>query len=179
MGELLLVSGPNDSGKSRWTEALLARDAGPRWYLATMDPRTPENDSRIEKHRRQRAGLGFRTVELPCGLDALSPPPEAAVLLEDVSNLLANLMFQRGGDGDAALGEILSLLRRVRLLAAVTISGLRPEGYSGETADYIRELNRLNLALYAHSAAAVTMERGAPRVEKGDPEALLRREGRP
>ncbi|MBR1659046.1 MAG: bifunctional adenosylcobinamide kinase/adenosylcobinamide-phosphate guanylyltransferase [Oscillospiraceae bacterium] len=168
MGELILISGPNDSGKSRFAEALLARRALPRFYLATMRPVTAENYARIEKHRRQREGLGFTTLETPDRVGDAAITPGCAVLLEDVSNLLANAMFGGGGDGETVLADIAVLRSRCALMAAVTITGLDPADYEGETALYAAALGRLNAALLAEADAAAALENGAPRWLKGE-----------
>ena len=97
MGKLILISGANGSGKSRYAELLLSRTTGERYYIATMQPQTPENHQRIAKHRLQRQGLAFHTLELPCGLQNARLPQAAVVLLEDVSNLLGNLLFEHNG----------------------------------------------------------------------------------
>lgn len=171
MGKLILVSGPNGSGKSRFAEALVSRTAGPRYYIATMEPQTEENRRRIERHRAQRAGLGFTTLELPWGVGDAAVGRSGVVLLEDVSNLLGNLMFRRGGDGEAAYGEICALSRRCALLVAVTISGLNVGDYAEETADYINGLNALNERLFQCAQAAAELENGVPRWRKGGPDA--------
>ena len=167
MGKLILIAGPNDSGKSRFAEALIARGQAARVYIATMVPATEENFARIEKHRVQRAGLGFRTLELPGSLQSAEVPPGADVLLEDVSNLLANALFQPDGNRDGVEAEILGLAARCGRLFAVTISGLDPAAYTGETAAYIRELNRLNESLRRAASAAFELRGGVPRLVKG------------
>ena len=108
MGKLILISGANGSGKSRYAELLLSRTTGERYYIATMQPQTPENHQRIAKHRLQRQGLAFHTLELPCGLQNARLPQAAVVLLEDVSNLLGNLLFEHNGTPQQALEESLT-----------------------------------------------------------------------
>ena len=172
MGRLILISGPNDSGKSRFAEGLFAGWPGERFYIATMRPVTEDNRARIEKHRRQRAGLGFVTLEKPRHVGDAPAGPGSAVLLEDVSNLLGNAMFEAGEDEDAVLADILALRERCARLAAVTISGLDPADCEGETAAYVRALNRLNALLFEASDAAAVMEKGAARWRKGGADAL-------
>ena len=48
MGKLIVVSGPNESGKSAFAESLMSRIPGQRYYIATMVPQTEENYRRIE-----------------------------------------------------------------------------------------------------------------------------------
>ncbi len=170
MGKLILISGSNGSGKSAFAERLVGSIAAPRCYIATMVPHTEENRRRIEKHRRQRAGLGFTTLELPGHLSDAVVPEDGVVLLEDVSNLMANAMFDEGRDAKSVMEEILALSRRCRLLVAVTISGLAGEEYEGETKDYIAALRQVNDALFAVSCAAARMQHGEVIWEKGGAE---------
>ncbi len=119
---LVLVTGGSGSGKSAFAEhaALNLRErrhpGGDLVYLATMDAGdgSAETLERVRRHRESRAGMGFRTVEKPCGacafLDSVSEGEEfrdAVILLEDIPNLLAAELFGRGsgeepaGDGRA------------------------------------------------------------------------------
>ncbi len=61
---LILVTGGAASGKSAYAEALFKRLSGsaPRFYVATMRPFGAEAAARIERHRKQRAALGARTL---------------------------------------------------------------------------------------------------------------------
>ena len=58
-----LVIGGSASGKSRYAEALLQAQPGPRLYLATMRPFDAECEARIARHREERADKGFATIE--------------------------------------------------------------------------------------------------------------------
>ena len=160
--ELELILGPNGSGKSLFAESEAVASGGSPVYLATMVPQTEDNFRRIEKHRRQRADKGFRTVERGWDLAAVAITAAETVLLEDASNLLANGIFAHGAAGDEALRQILALARRCKKLVVVSIEGLPEADYDGETAAYIRALNDLNDALAAQSAAVFRMERGVP-----------------
>ena len=168
MGNLVLISGPNGSGKSRFAEELVSRTTGERFYIATMRSQNEENDRRIEKHRRQRAGMGFHTLELPWQICEVALPGDAVVLLEDVSNLLGNIIFEKGGTGEDAFAQIQTLKDRCALLVAVTISGLSGDGYDEETAAYVNALNELNGRLVELSQVAVGMHDGQAICEKGD-----------
>lgn len=172
MGKIILISGPNGSGKSRFAEQLVAETHGARCYIATMVPRTRENDRRIEAHRRQREGLNFVTLEVPWQVGKAPIPADSVVLLEDATNLLGNTVFEHGGSADEAYQDILTLSRRCRLLLVVTISGLDPDAYEGETADYIRSIHALNEALLERADAAAELTDGVPHWKKGDAHAL-------
>ncbi len=167
MGKLVLIAGPNSSGKSRYAEALVSRSCAGRYYIATMMEQNAENHDRIEKHRAQRAHLAFETLELPHRVGDAPVTPESVVLLEDVSNLLANVVFERGGCGRDVLADIQQLRQRCGVLLAVTISGLCAGEYEGETAAYIRDMAWLNARLSDEADGVVKMRDGAAVWEKG------------
>ncbi len=167
MGKLILIAGPNSSGKSRYAESLVAQSRAERYYIATMIEQNAENHARIEKHRAQRANLAFETLELPHRVGDAPVTPESVVLLEDVSNLLANVMFERGGCGRDVLADIRQLRQRCGVLLAVTISGLCAGEYEGETAAYIKDMAWLNAQLSAEADGVVEMQDGVAVWEKG------------
>ena len=123
---MILISGGNGSGKSAYAEKLASTMSVPRYYIATMVSQSEENERRIEKHRRQRSGLGFVTIEEPCRVSRAVIEPASLVLLEDASNLLGNMIFAEHGTKEDALQEILELQKKCRQLLVVTISGLPP-----------------------------------------------------
>lgn len=167
MGNLIVISGPNGSGKSLYAEKVTAVAGENRIYIATMIPQTEENQTRIQKHIRQRAGWGFRTLELPYCVGHADAAADSVVLLEDVSNLLANAIFEKGGDAEAVFADICRLQSRTKTLVAVTIDDLNPDGFEGETAAYIHQLNRLNERLKDRADTAVSMKDGVPFARKG------------
>ena len=97
-----LLLGGSKSGKSNAAQRLaVALAAGnPRYYWATMEPVDEEDLARVQRHLEDRAGLGFQTVErgtdLPGALALLDP--RGTVLLDSVTALLANEMFQKEMD---------------------------------------------------------------------------------
>lgn len=167
---LVLITGENGSGKSQFAERLIAETAfAHRYYIATLRPCTPEGWQKVSAHQKQREGLGFVTMETPCGLNSLAILPDSAILLEDVSNLLSNRMFERQ-DADPISQceeEIKALAGRCGLLVAVTIGGLSEEGYEGATKRYIADLNLLNERLLALADTAVQLHRHRPVLLKG------------
>ena len=127
---LILVTGGNGSGKSRFAEDVAAGFGGKKYYAATMIPYGPEGEARKQKHIAQRTGLGFITIECPFSLGEVPADENDLVLLEDVSNLLANSMFdvKHHVPPAAVETEITALERRCKLLIAVTIGGLTGDG---------------------------------------------------
>ncbi len=88
------------------------------YYIATMIPRDAEDDARILRHRQEREGWGFETLE--CGADILScldrADPSGSFLLDSVTALLSNEMFTETGmnpDAPAKIaGELAAFVRR-------------------------------------------------------------------
>ncbi len=92
------------------------------------------------------------------------------VLLEDVSNLVANLMFQKKADkaANAALDRLLSLRDACGNLIAVSIGGLEAgDGGDADTKGYIDALQQVNDVLYARADAVVELTSGTPVIRKG------------
>ena len=142
--EIQLILGPNSSGKSIYAENLAVQNKNPLIYIATMVPHTDENFTRIEKHKLQRAGKGFQTIEEPWNIDSLSVPSDSVILLEDASNLLANGIFNHQQNGSICFEKIKTLANRCHKLIIVSICGYTPGDYDKETNDYINQLNDLN-----------------------------------
>lgn len=164
-----IVIGGAASGKSEFAEALVQTLPGQRVYVATMEPYDGECLARIEKHRRQRAGKGFLTLERYRDLGGLEVPAGANVLLECMSNLLANELYSPQGGGSAAvLGGVERLSQRcahLTIVANEVFSG--GCDYEGDTLRYLRELGAVNRALAAQADRVVEVVCGCPNVLKG------------
>ena len=104
MSRVSLVLGGGRSGKSRFAEGLARGFEGAKTYVATAEPFDEEMRQRIEKHKQQRAGDGWVTVEAP--LDPVSAVRAAAgfVLLDCVTVWLGNLMHHEKEIGAAVAG---------------------------------------------------------------------------
>ena len=157
---MILITGGSASGKSAFAEKLLAERASEeKTYLATMAVRGEEAHRRIERHRLQRAGQGYTTIECPVHIASVIGQCKEAVLLEDLGNLTANEMFPAGGFreevAEQIAGELLQLDKTCRVLIVVTNEVFSDTGnYSTKTRQYIRELGRLN-CMAAESAQEV------------------------
>ena len=164
-----MIIGGSASGKSALAERWAASLPLPRIYLAAMQVLDEESRARVERHRAMRAGKGFETIEAPTALWNADLPAGATVLLEDLSNLLANEMFSpEGGGSEAALRGVQSLLARCENLILVTnevFSG--GTDYAGETEDWLAELAWLNRTLAAEADTVAEVVCGLPNLLKG------------
>lgn len=170
-----LVVGGAASGKSAFAEELLCKppESAPRLYIATMEPFGAEAASRIQKHRAQREGLGFQTVECYVNLESLEPPPGCAVLLEDIGNLCANELFDPAGCGEGAADAVVRGVERLqeRCRELVIVSNEVCSGgaeYAGDTLRYMRLLGEVNNRLAALSDQVFEIVCGIPQVYKGE-----------
>ncbi len=158
---LIVVTGAAASGKSEHAERLLC-EAAPMWerlYVAAMQPFGEAARRKIARHRELRNGKGFETAERYTDLACFIPDRRfSGILLECLSNLLANEMFSPEGAGEAAaqavIGGVLSLEKRCETLVVVTNEifshgNAYPEG----TMRYIRTLAEVNQALAAEADA--------------------------
>lgn len=142
----VLILGPNNSGKSAYAEKLIADlDGRKRYYIATMIPYGEEGKARVMKHLEMRENLHMVTLEDPYLENTSVLSGDSDVLLEDLSNLVANRMFEKGLEScDTIADELEALNRKVRNLVVVSIGGISSEGYDEETECYIRKLNEIN-----------------------------------
>ncbi len=165
-----LIIGGSGSGKSAFAETLAKRLPGAGIYLATMNASDPESLRRIERHRLQRRELGFVTVERPVNLADMELPERVNVLLEDLSNLLANEMFSPEGSGVESVRKGLKSLEdhceNLTVVSNDIFSG-RTES-EGETLAYMKHLARLNRELAVDADLVVEVICGLPNVLKGE-----------
>lgn len=168
---LQLVIGGAGSGKSTFAEDLASHAPGAKIYIATMRPSDEECRRRIARHQRMRSGKGFDTLERYTDLSGITSlvPFGASVLLECLSNLTANELYDTDGGGtQAVLDGVLALLPRCSCLTVVTnevFSG--GTEYKGDTLNYIRSLAALNRALAVRADRVIEVVCGLPCFLKG------------
>lgn len=126
-----LVTGGSGSGKSAYAESVICgkhrllcetTENAPLYYIADMVPYGRETEKKIEAHRKMRAGKGFTTLEwyvdLPGKISAPDSPElkGSCVLLECVSNLTANEMYEPAGAQNTGRDTPESVIKGVRML---------------------------------------------------------------
>ena len=167
---LTIIIGGAGSGKSAFAEAHVCKLTGRKIYLATMLPSDGESQKRVGKHRAQRAGRGFETIERGFDLENAAIPAGANVLLEDLSNLLANEMYEPDGGGMEAvrrgLRHLISACGNLTIVTNEIFSG--GADYDEESLRYMRALADLNRALAVRADLVVEVVCGLPNVLKGE-----------
>lgn len=166
----VLVSGGSASGKSEYAERMATGFCAPCIYLATMQIRDAEGVQRVRRHRDMRAGKGFETLECPLDLASAEIPPNSTVLMECLSNLVANECFDGAGFPGVEQRIIAGfehLARSAEHLIVVT-NELFGDGvrYDADTQRYLDVLARLNRWLAAGADQVFEVCCGIPIVWK-------------
>ena len=195
---LHIVYGGSVSGKSSYAEsfALSLQGDGRLLYIATMYPYKwntteldPETMQRIERHRAMRADKGFDTVECYRHVEHIVAKRQDVLLLECMSNLLANEMYLEpdaeavgiAGKAGFEMSKTLSpvskkivqalvdLSTRVQDVVIVTNDVFSDGGsltYDESTREYVRNLAEINCALAWEAATITEVVCGIPVIVK-------------
>lgn len=171
---LTLVTGGSGSGKSAFAEdKVLSFGKAERIYIATMHPFDEESHRRIERHRKMRAGKGFETVECYTGLKNVYLPEGCVVLLECMSNLTANEMFEEQGAHERTVQEIMAgvenLLRQAANVVIVTNEIFSDAAvFDGEMDTYLKYLGKINQEIAKRAGEVVEVVYGIPVYHKAN-----------
>ena len=166
---IVLITGGSGCGKSTWAEKLIATlPDEKRIYIATMQVYDEESVRRVARHRAQRAGMGFTTIECEKDLASALVEEGSVVLLEDLVNLMANEMFDHG-DVSRIVPALRELARKCRDLVIVT-NDVFSDGvaYDEFTRNYIAALADLNREAAAMADCVVEVVYSIPVCVKGE-----------
>ena len=188
---LHIVYGGSASGKSSYAEsfAMSLQGEGRLLYIATMYPYKwntteidPETMQRIERHRAMRADKGFDTFECYRHVEHIVAKRQDVLLLECMSNLLANEMYlepdsNAGSDmaetmspvSNKIVQALIDLSTRVQELVIVTNDVFSDGGsltYDESTREYVKNLAEINCALAREAATVTEVVCGIPVIVK-------------
>ena len=175
-----------------------------KYYIATMQIWDEEMQAKVDRHHRLRQGKGFITIEQPVALEKaletmrqvraknqfendetiqcgntehLSTQIQSrAVLLECMSNLVANEMFS-GEEQEAGQVVMERVLRGVEMLKrqtdplVIVTNNVFEDGivYDSGTMEYIEALGRINERLAAEADEVIEVVAGIPQwIKKAD-----------
>lgn len=178
---ITVIIGGSGSGKSEYAEQVAVTSAfadtktnAPLIYVATMQPFGEETGKKIERHHALRKDKGFATIEQYVDVSkvARSIPEDAVVLLECMSNLLANEVYrpdigpiynEEQAIVTKIVEELLALEAACNHLVIVTndvfASG---ERYDEETTRYVEMLGQINVEMAKRAADVVEVICGIP-----------------
>lgn len=195
---LYVMTGGSGSGKSEYAENFIRKlyeqqlkESKTLVYIATMfqyqdatgNPDS-ETEARIKRHQLLRSGKGFLTKEQPVQIGELSFQ-NAFLLLEDLSNLLANEMFLEEGklgtvfDSEDVYREILQPIIKLSAENEIVVvtneifSDGEENTYDATTKQFVRTLAECNRILSNHAASVTEVVCGIP-VELLPTEAEIR-----
>lgn len=169
---LEVVTGGSGSGKSAYAEQLVLKQGeSRRYYIATMRPWDEECQEKIEKHRRMRAEKQFETIECYENLHEVELEEASVVLLECMSNLVANEYYRTGlgleSVEERVLNGIYHLQKQAKTLIIVTNEVFSDGGqYEEETRGYMALLGRINQKISLKADRVTEVVYGIPIVLK-------------
>ena len=177
--KLVLITGGSCSGKSAYAENLCDKigeeikrgsiSEERKCYLATMYVTDDEMREKVARHRERRGGKGWITIEKPVDIADVSGETFTIILLECMSNLVANEMF-RGGKifnekyvENKVLQDIQNLHHKTECLVIVT-NNVFEDGniYDHATMSYLRTLGAVNQRLAEHADEFTEVVAGIP-----------------
>ncbi len=165
---LYLVLGGASNGKSEFAERLVLRSSHlPRYYLACMQVSDAEDEARVARHRALRQDKGFQTLEQYTDIGKVDILPNSCVLVECLSNLLANEMFSSAGVQESCVENILAglLVLEEKSACLVVVSNdifSTGEQYDPLCEQYLDQLAQLNRRLAEEAEAVVEVVVGLP-----------------
>lgn len=168
------VIGGSGSGKSEFAENTAVKLGKSRLvYTADMKPYGTEGEMRIKRHRELRKDKGFVTVEKYTALKDLLVEKGDTILIECMSNLLANEMFDEEGTGENSVNEIIEGIDIVSQKCAnliVVTNDIFSDGenYTEETSKYIKNLAEINRYICLKSDVVYEVVCGIPIRLKGE-----------
>ncbi len=93
MGKLVLITGGCRSGKSHFAQSYVEEISENKVFLATCPKIDREMDERIEKHKKDREGLGWRTVEEDLDLVSAIKGIKGDILIDCLTLWVNNLLY--------------------------------------------------------------------------------------
>lgn len=171
---LTLVTGGSGSGKSAFAEKMVtAHNEGQRIYIATMYPFDQESEKRIARHRKLRKDKQFQTIECYTNLKAVKVPAHSNILLECMSNLTANEMYQAKGAGTDTVSEVLKGINYLMKLSShliIVTNEVFSDGiqYDDNTMKYLSFLGKINQEIGKRADQVIEVVYGIPIWYKGD-----------
>lgn len=166
-----IVIGGSGSGKSEYAENLIVQYGkecrSNLIYIATMQPYDQETEIRIRKHRLMRQNKNFETLECYTGLNQINISEHTSVLLECMSNLVANEMFSDKGVKEntvkAVLAGVEHLIHQAEHLVIVTNNVFEAgNDYDTTTIEYLSSLGEINCKISSLADQVIEVVHGIP-----------------
>lgn len=170
---LTLITGGSGSGKSEFAEDLsVSYKSNNLIYIATMFIYDNESLKKVERHKKMREHKGFNTIECFKNLNALSIPKNSTVLIDCMSNLVANEMYLKDGAKDKTVQEVISGIEAINNKSenlVIVTNEIFSDGinYDYETNKYIRYLGEINKKIGKKADSVIEIVYSIPVLHKG------------
>lgn len=171
---LILVTGGSGSGKSEFAENIAVSCGSDKLiYIATMFPYDEETFKKVKRHKIMRKDKNFSTIECFTNLKKISLPKGTTVLLDCMSNLVANEMYQEGGAKELTFECVLDGVKSIKKEAdnfIIVTNEIFSDGieYDIETKKYLNNLGRINQAIGNIADKIVEVVYTIPIYQKGE-----------
>lgn len=169
---LVIITGGSGSGKSAFAEKMMDAVTGEqKVYIATMFPFGEETQKKIERHRQMRKDKHFDTLECFYGLKQVKLQERVPVLLECMSNLVANELYMEEGAGKDTVAQIMQGVAHIEeqtdffciISNEVFADGI---AYDESTKEYMQMLGTINQQLVKRADICIEIVYGIPLVKK-------------
>lgn len=172
---IILVTGGGASGKSEIAENICCKlSKGKKAYIATMQQYDDECLERIKKHKRNRIGKKFYTIEKYTNIQDINISLFDTVIIECISNLVANEMFMNDNIKNENIAEhilngIKKLYQCVNNIVIVS-NEVFSDGtiYNDDMLQYISQIGKLNCMISNLSDVVIEAVVGIPLFLKGN-----------
>ncbi len=146
---ITFICGGVRSGKSSFAENYICDKSKNKIYLATAIAYDDEMRKRVDLHKESRSGQGWITIEKSTSITDATFGREAIVLLDCLTNLVANEMYLCNLGVEAVVSKVftqlLEVAKQVKELVIVSNDIFSAvDDYSHETLQYMKALGRLH-----------------------------------
>ena len=170
---LTLVTGGSGSGKSEFAEDLcVSYKSDNLIYIATMFIYDDESLKKIERHKKMRENKNFKTIECFKNLKDIQIQNGCTILLDCMSNLVANEMYLDGGAGEFTVQSIVEGIKQIKNKSEnfiIVTNEVFSDGvqYDEETMRYIKYLGEINKEIGRASDNVIEVVYSIPVYHKG------------
>lgn len=165
---VVTLFGGASSGKSAVAENIAIKFGGKMAYVATMMRGGKETDLKITLHQATRRDKGFETIEKPCNIKINNFANYDTILIECMSNWLANEMFD-GGDFHKIF-TFVDEIKDIKENIIIVTSNIFGDGadFDKNLVNYMKILGEININLGRVSDIFLEIVAGVPVCLKGE-----------